>query len=742
MPINNTAPIISYLGNGVSNTFAFPFKIFKVADLVLTIDGVLKVFGADYALTGVGSITGGNLVATIPPANLAKVAIYRQCSYDRLVPDYQEGGDFLADTIDDDIDRVVAQVQQIARDLGRAIKLPIDVTADQTIVSTAAQRIGKIAGFDSSGNAALFDPSILSAAAVSAFMATVIVAANIAAAQAALGVYSTAQVDAAFIAKAFMAAKGDLIGATANDVPAIVSVGTDGLQLTADSTLGNGIGYAIRNLERSQCPISGALDANGAANFLTTGAGLRPGLEANPVPLLLGFGNGLDAGGNKDLLALLAADVGDILGADLPINQTSFIRADYTNPGAVVWGQTLVPQQMSDLFDRSKQSLLRFAGADASVSILDDYGNTWAAVGNAQVDTAVQIDALNTLLCDGAGDYVECLGFQSLGGGSWTYEFKVRFNVLPTAGNFHTIVHFMPLASAFGTAISLNNAAGVLKLAFHASSNGTAFDIANGTLGTSTVWATGTTYHIAVTYDALSGKYLVMKDGLQDYTQASALRVGATPRCRIGSGAILGVQDLNGAVAGFRMAQYCRYPNGTGFATPSIATFAVEGTWYSKGERKMYEATAASVVAGVNPTFTQRQRVFVGEADTSGAAVTAVRSYAYKGRYVSPDTTIPGAGTRTAFAANLGALPSIEPAVFSRNYTSEAGFTPGMVVRMMTVPNINYATNELVNIEDRNTLSVATGGSGSIQINNRTTGVAVTGTGTNWKMFVVADRGF
>lgn len=45
-----------------------------------------------------------------------------------------------------------------------------------------------------------------------------------------------------YILESLIAAKGDLISATANDAPAILTVGTDGKVLTADSDAANGLG--------------------------------------------------------------------------------------------------------------------------------------------------------------------------------------------------------------------------------------------------------------------------------------------------------------------------------------------------------------------------------------------------------------------------------------------------------------------------------------------------------------------
>lgn len=53
---------------------------------------------------------------------------------------------------------------------------------------------------------------------------------------------------ATYIAKAFIAAKGDLIGASANDTPVVVPVGSNGAILVADSAQTPGIKWELRNL--------------------------------------------------------------------------------------------------------------------------------------------------------------------------------------------------------------------------------------------------------------------------------------------------------------------------------------------------------------------------------------------------------------------------------------------------------------------------------------------------------------
>jgi hypothetical protein len=67
-----------------------------------------------------------------------------------------------------------------------------------------------------------------------------------------------------YIAKAFLAAKGDLIGASANDTPSLLTVGTNGTILKADSAETTGLKW-VQNLASLNFII------DGAGSAITTG---------------------------------------------------------------------------------------------------------------------------------------------------------------------------------------------------------------------------------------------------------------------------------------------------------------------------------------------------------------------------------------------------------------------------------------------------------------------------------------
>ena len=109
MAITEQTPYNSYTGNGTTTDFTYTFRVFASTDMAVYLDDVLQVSG--YTVGNVGS-DSGTVAFAAAPGNGVIVLLKRVIPYDRLV-DYQTGGDLLANTIDGDIDRVVAQIQQL-----------------------------------------------------------------------------------------------------------------------------------------------------------------------------------------------------------------------------------------------------------------------------------------------------------------------------------------------------------------------------------------------------------------------------------------------------------------------------------------------------------------------------------------------------------------------------------------------------------------------------------------------------
>jgi alpha-tubulin suppressor-like RCC1 family protein len=186
MSVQNQTPFNSYTANGVTTVFPFTFLLLDPADIIVTVDGVQMTYGADFNITGLGNQGGGDVVFGTAPAS-GKVLIKRVLTIQRLT-DYQDNGDLLADTLNNDFDRLWQALQQLQQNDFRALKLPYDTIIDQTIVEDATARAGLLVGFDASGNMTLKKAADLSLQTVSAFIATLLDDVDAAAARATLGI--------------------------------------------------------------------------------------------------------------------------------------------------------------------------------------------------------------------------------------------------------------------------------------------------------------------------------------------------------------------------------------------------------------------------------------------------------------------------------------------------------------------------------------------------------------------------
>lgn len=499
-----------------------------------------------------------------------------------------------------------------------------------------------------------------------------------------------------------------------------------------------------------QCAQDGVKDANGYPAFLTlpAGGGLAVDLAAVPNPLTVNFAGGQNAVGNNDRIGYLTNNVANVV-AGLDASNTDYIYADYVTQANWTWGKTLAPPQYGFAYDRTKQSVLQFGGAAGSTAFLDDFGNTWTAQGGAKVQTN-QIKfgtgalggggAANVL--NGAADYIKTAGTFSLGGGSWSMRAWCYPTTLPGAGFFGDIID-VTTAANIGARLAIWNNAGTIKF-WYGLGSVAAGDIASQQ-GTTTPLV-NTWYFVELTFDALAGVYRLYVNGAQEASTASAVRVNNATTAAIGSA--LGA--VNSFFAGYidkpEILPYCQHSNGIGYvspiAAPSITVAGYASDFFDIQAMKMYTVTGISGAAAANPTLTQKYRLYLGEADTNGATAIAVRNYAYNGKYVSPDTAIPVAGTRTAFQANLGVIAVKPGTSFVRNLIAEAGWTPGMVTPMLTQFAVGDSVPVMVGSEDRNVLSIVQGATVVIDVVNRTTGVGTAITPASWKAFISAERGW
>lgn len=172
MPVTSATPVKSHTGNGVTTVFPYDFRILKNTDLKVTVDGVTKTLTTDYTVSGVGDSGGGNVTFVSAPANGAAIVLEGNASYDRTT-DYQRGGGFDEETVDNDFDRTVILIKQLKAILDRVPQLKAGLPLTQpALPDPVSQRFLRWKS-DLSGLENL-DIAMIGALAVSNFMKTVL----------------------------------------------------------------------------------------------------------------------------------------------------------------------------------------------------------------------------------------------------------------------------------------------------------------------------------------------------------------------------------------------------------------------------------------------------------------------------------------------------------------------------------------------------------------------------------------
>lgn len=144
VPVNEQVPsiVVDVVTNG-QVAFAYPFRADDVGDLRAQYRpasgaAVDLVGGVGFTATGIGTATGGVITLTGFTATVAgaKLAIYRDIAIERTT-DYSR--DLFAADLNREQDNTYMILQQLQRDLGRAVKVAVGALGLSIVIGTAGQ---------------------------------------------------------------------------------------------------------------------------------------------------------------------------------------------------------------------------------------------------------------------------------------------------------------------------------------------------------------------------------------------------------------------------------------------------------------------------------------------------------------------------------------------------------------------------------------------------------------------------
>jgi len=158
IPISNVTRRTVYApsGTGGAGPYAFTFEILANTDIAVFKDDVLLTLTTHYTVVinanGTGSVTITAAGLALSPVSPTQYAIVGNRTIARAT-DFTTGGDFFANTLNDELDQQTIFAQQNAEGLNRALQAPqTDPTSINMTLPRKADRASKTLTFDVDGN--------------------------------------------------------------------------------------------------------------------------------------------------------------------------------------------------------------------------------------------------------------------------------------------------------------------------------------------------------------------------------------------------------------------------------------------------------------------------------------------------------------------------------------------------------------------------------------------------------------
>lgn len=142
-------PIVRYVADGIDTNYSYPFPIFASEDMQVFFDGAPQVSG--FIIDGAGETLGGSITFDVAPDNGVIITLARVLPIER-VTDFLEGGDFSAQSINNELDYIIASVQQVNRENDLMLRYSDYETPASATLPDRAIRANKALGFDGDGN--------------------------------------------------------------------------------------------------------------------------------------------------------------------------------------------------------------------------------------------------------------------------------------------------------------------------------------------------------------------------------------------------------------------------------------------------------------------------------------------------------------------------------------------------------------------------------------------------------------
>ena len=156
--VNDTTPRNQYTATSGQTAFTYAFEIFTVNDIKVYNGSTLLTYasspsdGTEYSVSGAGTSGGGSITLGSGGATTGDIiTIVRDIPVARTT-DFPTSGPFVIDSLNTDLDKMVAMMGEREDEIVRSIRLTDEDSTATLTLPLKANRASKTLGFDSDGD--------------------------------------------------------------------------------------------------------------------------------------------------------------------------------------------------------------------------------------------------------------------------------------------------------------------------------------------------------------------------------------------------------------------------------------------------------------------------------------------------------------------------------------------------------------------------------------------------------------